>query len=304
MRIIFMGGHNLGKQTLQKLIDKGKNIVAVVTNTEEEWYRGVDEIARENGLLLFENININSEEFIKSAEQLNPDLIVVVNFSQILKQQIIAIPKKGCINTHASLLPDYRGRAPLNWAIINGEKRVGVTVHNIETGIDTGDIILQEPVEVEEDDYIENVLMKVTSIYPDVVNNAVDLIAEDKVIGKKQDMSKGRYFGKRTATDGEIDWTKDAQQIFNLIRAVSRPYPGAYSYIGDNNRVVIWRAELIDQTELQKSLPNGYILKVDNNHLHVKAKNKNLLITEYVIMGEQHNIQEKNIFKASGKEHA
>ncbi len=303
MRIIFMGGHNLGKQTLQKLIDKGKNIVAVVTNTEDEWYRGVDEIARENGLLLFENVNINSAEFIKSVEQLNPDLIVVVNFSQILKQQIIGIPKKGCINTHASLLPDYRGRAPLNWAIINGEKRVGVTVHYIETGIDTGDIIIQAPVVVEEDDYIENVLMKVTSIYPDVVNNAVDLIVEDKVIGKKQDISKGSYFGKRTASDGEIDWTKDARQIFNLIRAVSRPYPGAFSYIGDNSRVVIWRTELIDQTELQKSLPNGCILKVDTNHLLVKAKNKNLLITEYEIMGEQHNIQEKNILKAGGKEH-
>lgn len=295
MRIIFMGGHSLGKNTLKYLIEKGKNIVAVVTNNDDEWYRGVDEIAEEKGLLLYKNVDINSDSFINVVIGLKPDLIVVVNFQKILKKDLINIPNKGCINTHASLLPKYRGRAPLNWALIHGEKQVGVTVHFIETGIDTGDIIVQQPIEVGEEEYIEDVLNRVTEIYPSVVNRAIDMIYNNEVVGIKQDLSNGCYFGKRTPEDGKIDWNVDAEKIFNLIRAVSRPYPGAYTYY-ENNKVIIWKAKLTDQLESEKCLPDGYLVSNKGEFICVKAKNKNIMITEYEIVGKIEKLKEKHMF--------
>lgn len=294
MRIVFMGGHTLGRKTLQHLIDKGKNIIAVVTNIESDWYKGVDEIAEKNGLPLYKNIDISSESFITEISALKPDLIVVVNFQQILKEKLISIPKKGCINTHAALLPKYRGRAPLNWAIIHGEKQVGVTVHFIEKGIDTGDIIVQKSIDVGDEEYIDSILEKVGNLYPTIVNEAVDLIQSGEFVGIKQDLSKGSYFGKRTPEDGQINWNDNAKDIFNLVRAISKPYPGAFSFY-DNSKVIIWKAEVIEQQEKEANLPNGYIISINDSGICVKARNKNILITEYEVTDKTQKMQEGQI---------
>ncbi|MFW6029434.1 MAG: methionyl-tRNA formyltransferase, partial [Halanaerobiales bacterium] len=182
MKILFMGGHELGKITLENLIEKRKKIVGVITpDTKSDWYSGVDKIANQYNLPLYKENNINSKEFIKTIDKINPDLIVSVNFNQIIGKEILSIPKNESINVHASLLPKYRGRAPLNWAIINGEEVTGVTVHYIDEGIDTGDIILQNEIRINEDDYIEDILNKVKEIYPLIVNKAVDQIQKGLV---------------------------------------------------------------------------------------------------------------------------
>lgn len=196
MNVVFMGGNELGAITLEHLIKNSIDIVGViVTKTNDPWYSGVDKIANKYGISLFEEININNSECINNIRKLQPDLIVSVNFAQILKKEMINIPTKGCINTHASLLPMYKGRAPLNWAMINGEKEVGVTVHYIEEGIDTGDIIIQEKIIVDEKDYINDILKKVKKIYPNIVLKAIKLIENDDVKLIHQ-ANEGSYFGK------------------------------------------------------------------------------------------------------------
>ncbi|MEG1256007.1 methionyl-tRNA formyltransferase [Clostridium sp.] len=281
MNVLFMGGHELGAITLENLILNNINIVGVVvTETDNEWYSGVDLIANKHNIKLYRESNINNINFINSVKKLNVDLITSVNFGQILKSDIINLPSKGCINTHASLLPNYRGRAPLNWAILSGEKEVGVTVHYIEEGIDTGDIIIQERIAVKDTDYIGDVLNSVKSIYPGIVLEAVKLIENNKVVAVTQDISKGSYYGKRSTKDGEIDVNKSSNEIMNLIRAVSKPYPGSFVKV-DGKRIIIWKAEIIDNNINKYNIRyNGQFVE-RNNEIVIKVRDGLLVAKEY-----------------------
>lgn len=302
MKILFMGGHELGKLTLDYLIEKGKNVVGVVmTDTEEAWYKGAEEVAFKYNIPLYKEMNINTGDFVSKVKLINPDLIISVNFSQLLKSEIIGIPPRGCINTHASLLPKYRGRAPLNWAIINGEKATGVTVHYINEGIDTGDIILQERINIGEEEYIGDLLEKVKKIYPKLVDEAIDMIEENRVIRTKQNRKEGCYCGKRTPKDGQIDWNLSAREIYNLIRAVSKPYPGAYTYVKDS-KFTIWRASLDSKVPVNNVIPNGTIQMIDDGYMFIKVKDGVLKLESFEMAGEEldiHNLclNEKLTFK-------
>lgn len=283
MRVLFMGGHDLGATTLEYLIKNNIHIVGVViTETDNMWYRGVDGIAYKYNLELYKEKDINNYRFIENISKLNIDLIISVNFEQILKRQIINIPKRGCINIHASILPKYRGRAPINWAIINGEKETGVTVHFIEEGIDTGNIICQEIVEIKETEYVGDVLNKIINIYPKTVLKSIKLLEDKNFIGLKQDLSKGSYFGKRKAEDGKIDFEQSGEKILNLIRAVSRPYPGAFLIVEDK-KIIIWKGRL-DYNLLYKyeDIRVGEIVFA-NDKSFIKLKDSVLVIDDYSI---------------------
>lgn len=280
MRILFMGGHELGKKALESIVKSGRNVIgAVVTDNSNQWYKGVDEVAQKYNIPLYEQANVNSPDFIEVLKGLSPDIITVVNFEQILKQQIIEIPNKSCINTHASLLPAYRGRAPLNWAMINGEKETGVTVHYINNGIDTGNIIIQKSVKIEESDYINDVLEKIKKVYSYIVVEAIELIENNMVKSIKQNLSEGFYCRKRTPADGQIDWRKPIRDIYNLIRAVSKPYPGAYTYY-DNSKLIIWRAVIDKEISIDNETNNGKIVETNYNGIVVKTNGGYLKITE------------------------
>ena len=281
MNILFMGGHELGAKTLEHLINNNINVVGVVVSkNDNDWYRGVDEIAYKFNLNLYEEKNINDQNFLNKIKSLNLDLIVCVNFDQILKKDIINLPTIGCINTHASLLPKYRGRAPLNWAMINGEKYSGVTVHFIDEGIDTGDIILQEKIKIDEDDYICDLLNKVKNIYPKIVLNAIRALESNNINLIKPDLSKGFYVNKRTQDDGEIDFSKPSKDILNFIKAISKPYPGAFLY-NNNKKIIIWRARLNCNISPQyESLDVGTVV-FNNSNLLIKLKDSMLIVTDY-----------------------
>ena len=281
MNILFMGGHELGAKTLEHLINNNINVVGVVVSkNDNDWYRGVDEVADKFNLNLYEEKNINDQNFLNKIKSLNLDLIVCVNFDQILKKDIINLPTIGCINTHASLLPKYRGRAPLNWAMINGEKYSGVTVHFIDEGIDTGDIILQEKIKIDEDDYICDLLNKVKNIYPKIVLNAIRALESSNLNLIKPDLSKGFYVNKRTQDDGEIDFSKPSKDILNFIKSISKPYPGAFLY-HNNKKIIIWRAHL-DYNILPQyeSLDIGTVI-FNNSNLLIKLKDAMLIVTDY-----------------------
>ncbi|TDO95230.1 methionyl-tRNA formyltransferase [Halanaerobium saccharolyticum] len=280
MRILFFGGHDLGKITLEHLLEQDKDVLAaVMTETDNEWYHGLEEVTDKYNLKLFKEKNINDNQFVKKTRNdLKPDLIISVNFDQIFKKEIINIPENGCINIHASLLPKYRGRAPLNWAILKGEKETGVTVHYINEGIDTGKIILQEKINIKKTDYIADILEKVKEKYPEMINKAVDLIKNDKVEPVEQKKENGSYYGKRTPADGLIDWSQSAKDIYNLIRAVSHPYPGAFTYL-DDEKLFIWRAEVEDETANNEQ--PGKIIEKADEVFSVQCGRGQLLVTDY-----------------------
>ena len=281
MNILFMGGHELGAKTLEHLINNNINVVGVVVSkNDNDWYRGVDEVAYKFNLNLYEEKNINDQNFLNKIKSLNLDLIVCVNFDQILKKDIINLPTIGCINTHASLLPKYRGRAPLNWAMINGEEYSGVTVHFIDEGIDTGDIILQEKIKIDEDYYISDLLNKVKNIYPKIVLNAIRALESNNLNLIKPDLSKGFYVNKRSKDDGKIDFSKPSKDIMNFIKAISKPYPGAFLY-HNNKKIVIWRARLDYNISPQyESLDIGTVV-FNNSNLLIKLKDAMLIVTDY-----------------------
>lgn len=281
MNILFMGGHELGAKTLEHLINNNVNVVGVVVSkNDNDWYRGVDEVADKFNLNLYEEKNINDQNFLNKIKSLNLDLIVCVNFDQILKKDIINLPTIGCINTHASLLPKYRGRAPLNWAMINGEKYSGVTVHFIDEGIDTGDIILQEKIKIDEDDYICDLLNKVKNIYPKIVLNSIKSLECNNLNLIKPDLSKGFYVNKRNKDDGKIDFSKPSKDIMNFIKAISKPYPGAFLY-HNNKKIIIWRANLDYNISPQyESLDIGTVV-FNNSNLLIKLKDAMLIVTDY-----------------------
>ncbi len=281
MNILFMGGHELGAKTLEHLINNNVNVVGVVVSkNDNNWYRGVDEVAYKLNLNLYEEKNINDQNFLNKIKSLNLDLIVCVNFDQILKKDIINLPTIGCINTHASLLPKYRGRAPLNWAMINGEKYSGVTVHFIDEGIDTGDIILQEKIKINEDYYISDLLNKVKNIYPKIVLNAIRALESSNLNLIKPDLSKGFYVNKRSKDDGKIDFSKPSKDVMNFIKAISKPYPGAFLY-NNNKKIIIWRARLDYNISPQyESLDIGTVV-FNNSNLLIKLKDAMLIVTDY-----------------------
>ncbi|GAA0711644.1 methionyl-tRNA formyltransferase [Paraclostridium ghonii] len=281
MNILFMGGHELGSKTLEYLISNNVNIVGVVVSKNgDDWYRGVDEVANKFNLDLYEEKNINDQSFLNKIKLLYLDLIVCVNFDQILKKDIINLPTMGCINTHASLLPRYRGRAPLNWSMINGEQYSGVTVHFIDEGIDTGDIILQEKIKIDEDDYISDLLNKVKNTYPKIVLSAIQALESNNINLIKPDLSKGFYVNKRTKADGKIDFSKSSKDIVNFIKAISKPYPGAFLYY-NNKKIIIWRATLnYDILPKYENLDIGTVIFNDFN-LCIKLRDSMLIVTEY-----------------------
>ena len=279
MKIVFFGGHELGKSALELIYQAGYEVVLVtVSDNKDKWYSGVDEIALKYALPLKITNNINDDEFVESVRALKADLIVVANFEQILKSSILSTTQFGAINAHASLLPRYRGRAPLNWAIINGETEVGISVHFVELGIDTGDILVQKAIKVEEDEFIDSILYRVQLNYAPTILEAVKLIDKNQLKAIKQDESLASYFGKRTPEQGQIDWSQSGRTIYNFIRALSRPYPGAFGFL-DGSKLIIWRCRYISLANGNED--SGRILKVKEGEITVKVNEGVLVLTDY-----------------------
>lgn len=252
MRIVFLGNHRMGVVCLERLAKTGSSVVAVVAHPDNQdpdehvWYESVKHVALGLGLEVHQPENVNAPEFVDVLNALTPDVGVVVSFRQILKPVVIGIPRLGWINVHPSLLPRYRGRANLAWAILNGEDRTGVTVHYIDEGIDTGPIIVQRETEIRPADTVASVLDRVTAMYPDALMEALEKVGQG-FRGVTQPCEGASYFGRRYPKDGVIDWTRSALAIHNLVRAVTHPYPGAFTFL-NGRKLVVWEADLVGDT--------------------------------------------------------
>ncbi|HTF89952.1 MAG TPA: methionyl-tRNA formyltransferase [Planctomycetota bacterium] len=283
MRILFLGNHTVGVRSLDALA-RDNAIVGVVAHPEDPEdgvrYQSVYDHAAGAGLSAarFKGRDPQLERFVRGVR---PDLLWIADYRYLLPQSVLDLAPLGAVNLHPSLLPNYRGRAAINWAILRGERQIGLTAHFIDEGVDTGDIIAQKPVHIAEHEDVGDALDKLYPIYESLSLEVVAAFRNGNVRRTPQPAGNWPIWPRRSAEDGLIDWSADAQSIVNLIRAVARPYPGAFSWI-ENRRVTIWKA----RAGLARGPGSiGSIWRADGGHLFVNCGEGSLQVLEYEMEG-------------------
>ena len=299
MKVLFMGTPDFAKESLEALYNNGYEIIGVVTNPDKPKGRGMKMIASEvkefaisKGLNVYQPIKIKkNEEFIEKIKNLNPDVICVVAYGKILPKEILDIPKYGSINVHGSLLPKYRGAAPIQWAVLNGDKTTGVTTMYMDVGMDTGDMILKEEIEIGENETTGEVWERLSKIGGNLLVETLKQIEAGTAKRQKQgeDFTMAPMLDKQMA---KIDWNeKSAKEIKNLVRGLN-PIMGAYSML-EGKKIKLWKVEVVSSKELDglvdsqniKIAQNGQILLSDDKKgLFIKAKDGIIKVLE--IQGE------------------
>lgn len=254
MKLVFMGTSDFAVPVLQEIIKSGHTVVGIVTKPDRPKGRGgrtyptpVKQIALENGIPVIETSRIRDEESIKKVKELDPDLIAVVSFGQIIPSELLYYAKYGCINLHPSLLPRYRGPAPIQRALMAGETRTGVSTMFLDEGLDTGDIIMQQEITIPADyDYgrLEQILAQAGAL---LMVDTINSIADDQASRRIQESEQATYAPLITKEDEKIDWSWPAANIHNQIRGMS-PFPGAYASLG-KTRFKIYRARAVNNVK-------------------------------------------------------
>src|SRR4051812_7858485 len=245
-RILFFGYSEVGYECLSLLLERGDNVIALITHEdnpqEKIWFQTPAVAARAKQISVFTPEKINTPEWIERIAALQPDLILSVYYRNMISSRILALPPLGAWNMHGSLLPKYRGRAPINWAVLHGESRIGMTLHRMVKSADAGAMVDQEGVELGPRDTAEQAFRKVLPCARRVLARQIDALLAGKAQETPQDDTQATYFTGRKPEDGRIDWTKTSREIFNLIRAVTDPYPGAFVDVA-GARLMVWWAE-------------------------------------------------------------
>jgi len=293
LRIVFMGTPDFAVGSLKVLVENDYNIVGVITMPDKPAGRGhkiqysaVKQYALDNNLPLLQPEKLKDESFLESLKAWNADLQIVVAF-RMLPEVVWNMPRFGTFNLHASLLPQYRGAAPINWAIINGEKETGVTTFFLTHEIDTGKIILQEKIPISETDNAGTVHDKLMNVGSQLVSKTVDLLLEDKIesipqenlISDEKDLKSAPKIFKETC---RIDWNKPAKDIYNLIRGLS-PYPTAWTELitpeGNTLTVKIYDIQILSENGNQE-FKAGNIITDNKTQLHIACRDGEIAINE------------------------
>ena len=304
MKIVFMGTPDFAQKSLEALYNARHEILAVVTNIDKPKGRGmklvespVKEYAKSKNLTIFQPEKVRKNiEFIEQIKKLEPDVICVVAYGKILPSEILEIPKLGCINVHASLLPKYRGAAPIQWAVLNGDKTTGVTTMYMDVGMDTGDMILKQEVEIGENETTGELWDRLSIIGADLLVKTLKQIEKGTAprIKQSDDFTMAPMLNKEIS---KIDWKeKTAKQIKNLVRGLN-PILGAYSYL-NGKKIKFWKVEVEEDTNSNQE--NGTVIKAnDKDGLYIKAKDGVLKIIE--IQGENAKRMNANDFLRGNK---
>ncbi|WP_250278748.1 methionyl-tRNA formyltransferase [[Clostridium] colinum] len=305
MNIVFMGTPDFAVESLKKLIEK-HNVIAVISQPDKPKGRGkklvntpVKQFAIDNGIeKIYQPEKIKDEDFVKELKKLNADLFVVVAYGQILSEQVLNIPKYGCINVHGSLLPKYRGAAPIQWSIINGEEKTGVTIMYMEKGLDSGDMILKEEIIIEKTETYKTLHDKMSIVGAEALIRAIDLIENGNVNAKKQQHDEATYAPMITKEMGHIKWDNTSKDIINLIRGIN-PIPMAYTIykdevfkISEAEEVFGYNGNIGEIVDIQKE---GFVVKTKDSSIIIKelqAKGGKRMKTSDYLRG--HSI-EKNV---------
>ncbi len=224
--------HNVGVRCLAVLLQHGVDVRQVLTHednpNETIWFDSVSDRAKQHGIEVITPLDPNTPDIVERIRAIEPDFIFSFYYRSMLQTPLLAVPTHGALNMHGSLLPKYRGRVPVNWAVIRGESETGATLHYMVEKPDAGDIVGQQAVPIGPDDTALEVFGRVTDAAAAVLDTALPALLRFERIGRSQDLSQGSYFGARKPEDGRIDWNDSAADIHNLVRGVAPPYPGAF----------------------------------------------------------------------------
>ncbi len=280
-KIVFMGTPEFAVPSLKLLIESSDEVCAVVTQPDKPKGRGmvltpspVKVLASAHNIPVFQPERLNSD-FAAKLKEIAPDVIVVVAYGKILPMSVLDIPKYGCINVHASLLPKYRGAAPINWAIINNEKETGITTMLMDEGMDTGRMFLKEAIKISQDDTAGTLHDKLKEVGANLLIKTLDAVRHGAITPIEQDNSLATYAPMIKKDDCHIDWNKDAVSIRNLVRGLN-PLPSAYTYIGER-LLKIYKGDVKLGDINEKA---GTIINVSPEGIEVTAGNNIFVITE------------------------
>ncbi len=269
MRIILVGGKEHGYQCLKELLRLNQQVVHIFALQEEtheisSFTQKIKEVADKKGIpfLIPKKNNINKYKDI--IDSLKPDFMLVIKGRTIISKDVYSIPQKGTAVIHESLLPKYRGFAPLNWAIINGEEETGATLFFMEEEVDSGPILAQKKVSILLEETVHDVERKIVGLYVTLVRENIPLIEAGKFKTIPQDHSQATYTCCRTPEDGRINWSNTAAKIYNLIRALTYPYPGAHTFF-NKKKLTIWSADLLSENDKYVGRIPGRIIKIERD---------------------------------------
>jgi methionyl-tRNA formyltransferase len=277
-RLLFFGDGRWATLSLRRLADEGYKILGVVlrlNSTDPE----LAELARSLSVPVHQPQKVNSRTFVRQVGELAPDLNISVSYDQIFRHSILDIARLGFINLHAGNLPYYRGRNAINWAIINGEEKIGLTAHFVDEGIDTGNIVLQCSLPIGWTDTYADVLGCIEGAMPDLVCDAVDRIASGRVEHRRQDHLPGTYYAARRKGDEWLDWSNTSRNLYNKIRAITHPGPGACTVL-DGQPVVIWSASYDLDWPTYMATPGEVVGYRLGEGVYVKTGDSTLLVTK------------------------
>lgn len=319
LKIVFMGTPDFAQESLKAIYDAGYDIAAVVTNIDKPQGRGmkmsnspVKEFAEEKSLKIYQPVKVrNNPEFIEELTKINPDVICVVAYGKILPKELLDIPKLGCINVHGSLLPKYRGAAPIQWSVLNGDKTTGITTMHMDVGMDTGDMILKREVEIGEDETTGELWEKLSKVGAELLVETLKEIENGTAPREKQgeDFTLAPMLNKEIA---KIQWdNKKTIEIKNLVRGLN-PIMGAYSFL-NGKKIKFWKVQNISELELENEFPElkeysykmknieaGTVLFSDNKKgLYIKAIDGIIKVIE--IQGENSRKMNVNDFLRGNK---
>ncbi len=269
MKILFMGTPDFALASLKELCESGENVVGVVTQPDKPKGRGytltpppVKVYAQEKGLPVYQPATLRGDEFASLLSEIDPEMIVVAAYGKILPENVINYPKFGCINVHGSLLPKYRGAAPMQRAIIDGESETGITIMYMDVGLDTGDMLKKRAVKIEQDDNFEDIHDKLADCGAKLLLEVIDEIAQGKNSREKQDDSLATYAKKIEKSDCLIDFSKSAQEVHNLIRGLS-PIPLSFTHTPDGKLLKVVKSRLVSADGRQGEA--GQVVSLDGD---------------------------------------
>ena len=289
MKVIFMGTPDFSVGILEAIIEAGHEVVLVVSQPDKPKGRGntmqfppVKECALSHNLEVFQPVKIRDTQNIEYLKNFQADIMIVAAFGQILPKSILDMPKYGCVNIHASLLPKYRGASPIQWAVINGDEISGVTAQRMDVGIDTGDMIAKREIRLAKDETGGSLFDKLADLGAKLCVETMDLIATGKASYTPQNHEAATHTALISKELGNIDWNKSAVEIERLIRGLN-PWPSAYTKL-DNKTFKIWKAEVLDDSTEYAA---GCIVKVDKKNLVVQTGKGLLALKEVQLEGKK-----------------
>lgn len=290
MRILFLGTPDFAVEALKKILSTRHEVVGVVTQPDRKRNRGeisfspVKECAIENNIKVYQYESIRKEG-VGDIKAINPDIMVTCAFGQIISQEILDIPKYGVINIHASLLPKYRGSSPIQWCLIKGEKKTGITIMRTALAVDSGDILLQKEIDILPDENAGELFDRLAVLGGEAVVEALEIIDSGKAKYVPQDESKATHYPMIKKEDGHIDWSQSNIDIFNKMRGFT-PWPSVYSFL-DKKLFKILKCKIVDNDEMVKDLSQGEVFVENHRKAFVGCKSGAIELLEVQLEGKK-----------------